>query len=151
MARMHRLAEEMGLDLMAHGTYSPVGYAYNAAQYCLDCIPKVVAGKSYGRYLQDDGCNCTECLLDRIGDDRGIIRYDESSYDSSNFPKAISYFNDLHSECGLDEFSDEPRWVCHDRCERCGDVIDPVSRCIGTHSYVDICPGEDNWLDTEDM
>lgn len=106
-----------------HNKYSPVGYAYSADNYCLACIPQVVAGESHSSYIQDDGCNCAECVLDRIADDRGINRYEESSFDSDDFPKAIPYHNDIHAECQLEE-SWEPHWSCDARCASCGDIID---------------------------
>jgi len=134
---------------MAHEAYSPVGYAYNADQFCLDCISEVITGPpgpNKDTYIQDDGCNCAECILDRIAMDRGIDRMDESSYDSSVFPKAISYHNDLHAECQLEE-SWEPHWCCDARCAQCGDVIDGTERYMGNHEYIYVCPGEDSYLD----
>lgn len=131
---------------MAHVAYSPVGYIYDADQYCLDCIPRVIAPNYETVYIQDDGCNCCECVLDRIADDRGINRYDESSYDSSVFPKSIPYHNDIHAECQLEE-SWEPHWSCDARCAECGDVIDGTERYLGNHEYITVCPGEDAYLD----
>ena len=109
---------------MAHDIYSPVGYIYNADQYCLDCIPHVL----FGRYKSDgygiNRCNCAECRLDSIAVTAGIAdRYDEHSFDSGDFAKAIPYHNDIHAECQL-EGSWEPHWNCDARCGRCGDVID---------------------------
>lgn len=109
---------------MAHEAYSPVGYGYQADHYCLDCIPQVIAPNYESVYVQADGCNCTECVLDRIASDRGINRMDESSYDMDTFPKSIPYHNDIHAECQLEE-SWEPHWSCDAHCGKCGDVIDP--------------------------
>lgn len=140
---------------MGHEAYSPVGYAYNADQYCLDCIPYVVSpgrdNKRNGYVVQ--GCNCTECRLSRMAADWKINRMDESSYDSGEFPKAIPYHNDIHAECRLDETCKPPRWSCDGHCAACGEIIDPTTRYMGGDTYADICPGEDNYLNeisTED-
>lgn len=148
---------------MAHVAYSPVGYIYDADQYCLDCIPDVITRNRRVIYTQEDGCNCAECILDRIADDWstdnravfgtaaprlpvGFNRMDESSYDSSVFPKSIPYHNDIHAECQLEE-SWEPHWSCDGRCGACGDVIDGTERYLGNHEYITVCPGEDAYLD----
>src|ERR1700744_945417 len=100
---------------MAHEAYSPVGYDYRAAHYCLDCIPAVAAKPNeYGFPVKGKGdkpvgtkrnggsgysrkdCNCTEHRLDRMAAARGIDRHDESSYDMDDFPKHIPYFNNIH-------------------------------------------------------
>lgn len=115
---------------MAHEAYSPVGYDYRAEHYCLDCVPQVIAPNYESVYVQADGCNCTECVLDRIASDRGINRMDESSYDMDDFPKAIPYFNDLHAECGPEGYGygpDDPEWklpYCNATCAKCHAVID---------------------------
>lgn len=108
----------------SHEVYAPVGYGYRADNYCLACIPGVVAPNYATTYVQDDGCNCAECALDRIAEDRGIDRHDERSYDMDNFPKHIPYHNDLHSECGYAdlEMTDGPS--CYDCCARCGAQLD---------------------------
>jgi len=128
---------------VAHVAYSPVGYAYNADDYCLDCIPKVIAGSHGG--IRPGHCNCAECRLDRIAKARGIDRMDESSYDMSVFPKSIAYFNDLHSDCELEESWDE-HWNCYGHCAECGDIIDGTERGSGA-TWAVICPGEDQYLD----
>lgn len=120
---------------MSHVKYSPVGYSYAADMYCLDCISRVLFGR-YGHSRVGRGCGCAECRLDRLAVTAGIDRYDEGSFDSDDFPKGIAYHNDLHAECAMDEFSDEPRWLCHDRCARCHEVIDGTSHIGGP----DTCP-----------
>jgi hypothetical protein len=133
---------------MNHDAYSPVGYIYRADQYCLDCIPRVIAGDSYDSYIQTDGCNCAEHMLDRIADDRPqpFDRMDERSFDSGVFPKAILYHNDQHAECGPASYGygpEDPEWreqYCDSTCARCHDVIDGVSQLNGP----DVCPV---WLD----
>src|ERR1700749_2415001 len=127
---------------MAHEAYSPVGYDYRAAHYCLDCIAAVVASDYLGKYIQDDGCNCPECVLDRIADDRGIDRHDEASYDMDDFPKHIPYFNNLHAECGPEEYGygpEDPEWrmqYCDATCSRCHAVIDGTVEVDST----EVCP-----------
>lgn len=143
---------------MSHLKYSPVGYAYQADNYCLDCIPAIAAAsKGQGlhevrnaetedwkavverTYIQDDGCNCAECVLDRIASDHGIDRCDERSFDSGDFPKSIPYFNDIHIECDPPS-TEYPNGVCDARCVRCHEVIDGVSQL----NEPDLCPVPDN-------
>lgn len=139
---------------MAHEAYAPVGYDYRADHYCLDCIPAFAAGgeSRLACYMQDDGCNCTECVLDRIADDRDIDRYDESSYDMDTFPKAIPYHNDLHSECGPEGYGygkDDPEWekqYCNDACANCGTPIDGTDHYDG-QEYEYVCPA---WLNRKE-
>jgi len=146
---------------MSHEKYSPVGYIYQADQYCLDCIPSVAAKPNeYGFPAKGKGnkpavtkrnggngyrrgeCNCTECRLDRMAKARGIDRYDERSFDSGDFPKAISYFNDIHAECGPESYgygAHDPEWkeqYCDATCGKCHSVIDGVS----SMGRDDICP-----------
>jgi hypothetical protein len=125
--------------MMSHVAYSPVGYIYRADNYCLDCIATVVAGR---RGTRPGHCNCAECRLDRIAEQRGIDRYDERSFDSGDFPKAIPYHNDLHAECGPEGYGygpEDPEWqeqYCNATCAKCGDVIDGCSQLSGP----DLCP-----------
>lgn len=130
---------------MTHEAYGPVGYDYRTDHYCLDCIPQVAAkpGKGNGGNGYKRGeCNCTECRLDRMAAARGIDRMDEGSYDSGNFPKSISYHNDLHAECGTEGYGygpEDPEWqleYCDARCARCHDVIDGTVTFAGE----EICP-----------
>lgn len=143
---------------MAHEAYSPVGYSYNADNYCLDCIPKVAAiPNTYGldeqgrkQILVNNGgygykrgeCNCTEHRLDRMAAARNIDRMDESSFDSGDFPKSIAYHNDLHAECGPESYGygpEYPEWqleYCNARCGRCHEVIDGTVTFDGT----EVCP-----------
>lgn len=108
-----------------HDIYRPVGYIYQCDEYCLDCTPLQLENMStLIRYIsQDGGCNCTEHVLDRIAEDRGIDRHNEGSFDSSDFPKYIAYHNDLHVECG-DQYSWDGEFHCYDRCAACGKEID---------------------------
>lgn len=131
---------------MGHEAYSPVGYIYNADQYCLDCIVTMFVGDYPADANGNDGCQCAECVLDKAAEIRGIDRMDESSYDSSDFPKSIPYHNDIHAECQLEE-SWEEHWSCDGRCANCGEVIDGIERCLGNHEYITVCPGEDAYLD----
>ncbi len=147
---------------MSHEAYAPVGYAYQAANYCLDCIPVVIyKPNTYGLNVQGrkcvidrfggngfkaKACNCAECRLDRIAQARGIDRMNEGSFDSGDFPKHIPYHNDLHSECGPQYYGygpDDPEWeqqYCGATCSKCHDVIDGVS--MGAKP--DVCPEFDN-------
>jgi hypothetical protein len=152
-----------------HDAYSPVGYIYRADQYCLDCIPKVAAkpneygldeyGKrrvmvrNGGNGLAPKQCNCTECRLDRMAKARGIDRYDESSYDSDDFPKSIPYFNDIHEECGPEHYGygpDDPEWreqYCGSTCAKCHAVIDGTEYHDGEGHWTVVCPV---WLERKE-
>lgn len=154
---------------MAHDAYSPVGYDFNAEHYCLDCIPKVAAiPNTYGldehgrkRIMNNNGgqgykrgeCNCTEHRLDRMAAARNIDRYDERSFDSGDFPKAIGYHNDLHAECGPASFGygpEDPEWrgqYCGSTCARCYDVIDGTEYHDGEGHWETVCPV---WLDRKE-
>lgn len=146
---------------MSHEAYSPVGYSYQADNYCLDCIPLVVripnlygldergrkkiAVNNGGTGYQRGQCNCAECRLDRIAKSRGIDRMDESSFDMDDFPKSIPYHNDGHSECVTpndpNADDDYPNGACYFYCSKCHEVIDGVSKLDGP----DVCPVIDNW------
>jgi hypothetical protein len=127
-----------------HEAYSPVGYIFRADQYCLDCIPFVVApgrrSKKNGFVVK--GCNCCECKLDRMAAARGIDRSNEWSFDSDDFPKAIAYHNDQHAECGPEYYGygpADPEWqsaYCGSVCAACHTVIDGESQLDGP----DLCP-----------
>ncbi|HZZ17165.1 MAG TPA: hypothetical protein VFE08_14520 [Candidatus Sulfotelmatobacter sp.] len=133
-----------------HDIYPPVGYAYRADQYCLDCIPTVL----FNRYGSDgygiNLCNCCECRLDRIAETAGIAdRMDESSYDMDTFPKSIPYFNEVHIECGPTYYGygpDDPEWLqqyCGATCAKCHCVIDGTEY----HDGEEKCPV---WIQRKD-
>ena len=121
--------------------YAPVGYIYNADQYCLDCIAEMFGPGPNG------SCAGVECTLDYAAREKGITdRYDESSYHSGDFPKSIPYFNDLHEECGPEHYGygpEDPEWemqYCGATCGHCHEVIDGSSKLGGP----DVCPVFDN-------
>jgi hypothetical protein len=147
---------------VSHNAYPPVGYSYQADNYCLDCIPGVAAKPNeYGFPLKGKAdkpavvkhnggngysrgaCNCCECRLDRMAQARGVDRYSEGSFDSGDFPKAITRRNDLHCECGPERYgysADDPevagKQYCNARCAKCHAVIDGTCQLDGP----DICP-----------
>jgi hypothetical protein len=138
---------------MSHEAYAPVGYSYQAAHYCLDCIPVVASrcNEHKGQNCSHSGykpkaCNCAECRLDRMAALRGITRMNEGSFDMDDFPKHIPYHNDLHAECGPQYYGygpDDPEWAeqyCGATCSECHEVIDGVSKIGGP----DVCPVFDN-------
>lgn len=140
--------------LTSHEAYSPVGYAYNADNYCLGCIPTVL----FERYGSDgygiNRCNCTEHRLDSIAVTAGIAdRMDESSFDSGDFPKSISYHNDIHYECGPESYGygpEDPEWreqYCGATCARCHAVIDGTEYDDGEGHWTIVCPV---WLDRKE-
>jgi hypothetical protein len=154
---------------VSHEAYSPVGYDYQADHYCLDCIYKVAAKpNTYGldihgkkRVIDRLGgtgyhraaCNCTEHRLDRMAAARGIDRMDEGSFDSGDFPKAIPYHNDLHTECGPEYYGygpEDPEWrqqYCGATCARCHAVIDGTEYNDGEGHWETVCPV---WLDRKE-
>lgn len=84
---------------------------------------------------------------------RNINRQDEYSFDSDNFPKAIPYHNDIHSECGPEGYGYGPtdpefqKQYCNATCGKCHAVIDGVSKLDGP----DVCPVFDNREDMQDL
>jgi hypothetical protein len=130
---------------LGHFKYGPVGYDFNADHYCGDCIVKVIMrpGKGNGgNGCRGGECNCAECRLDRIAKSRGIDRQDDSSFDSSDFPKIIPYHNNLHADCG-DSDREAGDVVCYGRCASCHEVIDGASHLDGP----DTCPTCDDILE----
>jgi hypothetical protein len=73
--------------------YDIVGYTFNADQYCPACITEMLPvgeGEAYDGWRLASGVRMTtEGNLDEIAYAFGIDRMDESSYDSSEFPKVI--------------------------------------------------------------
>lgn len=67
---------------------SIVGYSYQAEDYCDgDCVVKAVClGNGFSR---DDFPWGVEAALSQLGNDLGIYREKESTFDSSDFPKVI--------------------------------------------------------------
>lgn len=135
---------------MSHEAYSPVGYSYNADNYCLDCICNVVGTDGIVR----NRCGCTECRLDRQAINRNIDRYDEQSFDSGDFPKSIAYHNDIHYECGPEAYGygpEDPEWreqYCGATCARCHAVIDGTEYNDGEGHWETVCPV---WLQRKEM
>lgn len=127
---------------MSHLQYSPVGYSFNAADYCLDCIAEMFK-YTFPRGLHD----CAECVLDFAAKVASIAdRHDESSFDSGDFPKAIPYHNDIHAECGPQGYGLDPddpevqgKDYCNATCARCGAVIDGTEQWDGT-TFTVRCP-----------
>lgn len=85
-----------------------VGYTYCAGNYCPHCIHKAM-GNMMSPAIED-----CERVLDMIAKNDGIDRYDEASYDSSDFPKVI--FADQANEAG--EYGGE-----RETCGWCGEEL----------------------------
>jgi hypothetical protein len=83
-------------------SYDVVAYTYAADIYCEHCIA-VRFEREQGPSIFDGA----EAILDVRATELGIDRYDESTFDSGDFPKVV--FADM-----LDE---------DDRCGECGDPI----------------------------
>ncbi len=83
-------------------TTDVVGYAYKADTYCPHCLVTAMDGR--GLWTPPDGGNeYLEEMLSRTSVSLGIDRFDESSYDSGDFPKVIfrdQAADDRCSECG---------------------------------------------------
>ena len=131
-----------------HGVYGPVGYIYNADQYCEECIVKIIRKRyrlHHSSGIAPRGCNCTECVLERIARHLELDYLDERSYDSGAFPKSIPYHNDLHAECGPQHYGygpDDPEWdmpYCGACCGQCHEVIDGTST-FTNGQYSNECP-----------
>jgi hypothetical protein len=76
-----------------------VGYTYRADNYCPTCvIQRIVLN---GKPVAVDTNANVENVLDRLADANGIDRYDESSFDSGDFPKVIfSTMVEDDEQCG---------------------------------------------------
>lgn len=88
-------------NYMVHST-DIIAYAYNADIYCVDDIVSAIDGQAAVAGIQD-----VEAKLDYIARMLGFDRYNESSFDSGDFPK-VCFANDddtLNSSCG----------ACHQR------------------------------------
>jgi hypothetical protein len=91
--------DQHGLD------YAPIGYAFQADEYCLDCTADIAVA-----HTRQQRTGCTECDLDvwayRKNQGRTmrrlplLDRHDESTFDSAEFPKHIAYFSESrHHQC----------------------------------------------------
>lgn len=75
------------------------GYTFQADNYCPSCALKVFLA---GEGLEGHGLSyIVEEAFDLLARFRGINRYDEYSFDSSDFPKVILSVNDDDEYCGL--------------------------------------------------
>lgn len=61
-------------------SYDIVAYTYQADVHCPECIAQMFGGSIL---------DSAETMLDRAAESAGIDRYDESSYDSDDFPKVV--------------------------------------------------------------
>jgi hypothetical protein len=84
-------------------SYDIAAYTYAADLYCQVCIIPVLCNAE----LIGDYANSAESVLDLLAPRMGIDRYEESSYDSGDFPKVV--FNDQVS--------------ADDRCGSCGELL----------------------------
>jgi hypothetical protein len=66
-------------------SYTIVGYTFNTENYCVDCTREMFTPEN----LTIPADASTEGVLEAASLARGINRLDESSYDSSEFPKVI--------------------------------------------------------------
>ena len=77
-------------------SYDIVGYIFNAEKLCAHCVAKMYQKVPAVTVRQVEVC------LDGEANYLGIDRYDESSFDSNDFPKVIfrdqADYNDL---CGI--------------------------------------------------
>jgi hypothetical protein len=109
----------------AHTRYGPVGYSFNAADYC-NSEPCVLKALGTRLMPQDQGAwyeDRIESALHRVAAKKGIAWDEETTYDSGVFPKIIPYHNDLHADCGS-ETNGDGEAHCNARCAGCGAVID---------------------------
>lgn len=70
-----------------------IGYTYKSDIYCMDCLVNALDVYSF-QSLYPEGVYETEDFLDKLAEFKGIDRYDESSFDSGDFPKVIFSLGD---------------------------------------------------------
>lgn len=92
----------------------PIGYVYQADIYCPDHIVGQIDGQA------DVDTHEVESKLDYLATMFGVDRYDESSYDSGDFPKI--YVGTPHDGCSVDNGYEPGQ--CGDRCATCGEPLD---------------------------
>ena len=89
---------------MAH-SHDIVGYTFRADLYCPGCTLRVLHGSPTGE--PPIAAMSYEMHLDIVARLWGVDRYDETSYDSGEFPKVA--FRDMTTS--------------GDRCGRCGEEL----------------------------
>jgi hypothetical protein len=100
---------------MAHST-DIVGYTYKADQYCPGCIIDQV----FSTYGMAAFSKNVETALTLTAENLDIDRFNESSYDSDEFPKVIFRDQVRHGE---DPTDDKEGWDPTDRCGCCGEIL----------------------------
>lgn len=70
-------------------SFDIVGYTYDADNYCYDCITEIAADHARPDAIVVPLLLNTQTLLTEWAEREGIDQYDESSYDSGDFPKVI--------------------------------------------------------------
>lgn len=93
-------------------SYDIAGYTFNADIYCPSCIVEMLPagpGQPFDGWALANGADpmATEDNLDEIAAAFGIDRYDESSFDSGDFPKVV--FEDMAED------ADDVCGNCHER------------------------------------
>lgn len=82
----------------------PHGYLYQANTYCPDCILHIVM--TVTEMPEEGSRNVAEDILTSLAESKGIDYSDEYSYDSDDFPKAITELDpdsDIGcAECGIE-------------------------------------------------
>jgi hypothetical protein len=103
-----------------------VGYDYEGAQYCPDCIVNAMVPKltteAYMPHLAAIGAS-TEDGLDDIAEYRHIDRQDEESFDQSEFPKRIDAQSLTYEEVRRVPKGDVDAYEEYNKCDDCCLVI----------------------------
>ena len=87
-----------------------VAYTYCADIYCPTCIvPELRKRIGYGPF---DFSLDTETVLDQVALANGLDRYDETTFDSDEFPKVV--FRDALSDAVLDDAHYNDCGGCHE-------------------------------------
>jgi hypothetical protein len=89
-----------------------VGYTYQVADHCEDCLrkPALTGSAEAGAAMSWGDCGSTEDILAEWAGVLGLDRDDEKSFDSADFPKVITRQQAEHAEGDGDE----------QRCSGCG-------------------------------
>ena len=75
-------------------SYDVLGYTFLADIFCPECLPKVMGASEKDNVAQ------VEDFLDQEAARLGIDRYDETTFDSGEFPKVIFADQVVYLTCG---------------------------------------------------
>ena len=99
-----------------------VGYSFNADTYCDDCMRTIAIRQALnaGSATMWGDSGTAEQTVGEWASMVGIDRFDERSYDSSEFPKVV-FADSAHAACMPENGYESGQ--CADRCAQCHNSI----------------------------